>query len=53
MPDDLAHEIDIFEGQMELMGQAKLDEKVFMLKRVCVAACTASATTMADGARRL
>lgn len=34
MPDDLAHEIDIFEGQMELMGQTKLDEKVFAESRL-------------------
>ncbi|MYH60960.1 MAG: nitrite/sulfite reductase, partial [Caldilineaceae bacterium SB0675_bin_29] len=34
MSDDLAHEIDIFEGQMELMGQGKLDEKVFAETRL-------------------
>ena len=34
MPDDLAHEIDIFEGQMELRRQDKLDEKVFAETRL-------------------
>lgn len=34
MPDDLAHEIDIFEGQMELRRQGKLDEKVFAETRL-------------------
>ena len=34
MPADLAHEIDIFEGQMELMGQGKLNEKVFAETRL-------------------
>ena len=34
MPVELAHEIDIFEGQMELMGQGKLDEKVFAETRL-------------------
>lgn len=29
MPDVFAHEIDIFEGQMELKRQGKLDNKVF------------------------
>ncbi|MEX0599714.1 MAG: nitrite/sulfite reductase [Rhodothermales bacterium] len=34
MPGDLAHEIDIFEGQMELMRQGKLDERVFAETRL-------------------
>ncbi|MBK8905908.1 MAG: nitrite/sulfite reductase [Anaerolineaceae bacterium] len=34
MADDLAHEIDIFEGQMELRKQGKLDEKVFAETRL-------------------
>ncbi|MBZ0299021.1 MAG: nitrite/sulfite reductase, partial [Anaerolineae bacterium] len=34
MPDDLAHEIDIFEGQMELRKQGKIDEKVFAETRL-------------------
>ena len=34
MPVDWAHEIDIFEGQMELMGQGKLNEKVFAETRL-------------------
>ena len=34
MPDDLAREINIFEGQMELRRQGKLDEKVFAETRL-------------------
>ena len=34
MSPDLAHEIDIFEGQMELMRQGKLDERVFAETRL-------------------
>ena len=34
MPEDLAHEIDIFEGQMALRQQGKLDEKVFAETRL-------------------
>jgi sulfite reductase (ferredoxin) len=34
MPEYLAHEIDIFEGQMELRKQGKLDEKVFAETRL-------------------
>ncbi len=34
MPDDLAHEIDIFEGQMILRKQGKIDEKVFAETRL-------------------
>ncbi|HLA44726.1 MAG TPA: nitrite/sulfite reductase, partial [Aggregatilineales bacterium] len=34
IPEHLAHEIDIFEGQMELRKQAKLDEKVFAETRL-------------------
>jgi len=34
MPDYLAEEIDIFEGQMELRKQGKLDEKVFAETRL-------------------
>jgi sulfite reductase (ferredoxin) len=34
MADDLAQEIDIFEGQMELRKQGKLDEKVFAETRL-------------------
>ena len=34
MPTDMAHEVDIFEGQMELMGQGKLNEKVFAETRL-------------------
>lgn len=34
MADDLAHEIDIFEGQMFLTGEGKLDEKVFAESRL-------------------
>jgi sulfite reductase (ferredoxin) len=34
MPEDLAHDIDIFEGQMELRQQAKIDEKVFAETRL-------------------
>ncbi len=34
MPSDLAHQIDIFEGQMALMEQGKLDEKVFAETRL-------------------
>ena len=48
MPVDWAHEIDIFEGQMELMGQGKLNEKVFAETRLR-RGCTASVTTMASG----
>lgn len=33
-PDDLFHEIDVFEGQMELMRQGKLDERVFAETRL-------------------
>lgn len=34
MPEDLAHEIDIFEGQIELRKQGNLDEKVFAETRL-------------------
>lgn len=34
MPADLAHDIDVFEGQMELVRQAKLDERVFAETRL-------------------
>jgi sulfite reductase (ferredoxin) len=34
MPEDLAHDIDIFEGQMALRQQDKLDEKVFAETRL-------------------
>ncbi|RMF81918.1 MAG: nitrite/sulfite reductase [Chloroflexi bacterium] len=34
MPEDWSHEIDIFEGQMELRRQGKLDEKVFAETRL-------------------
>src|SRR5690606_26412765 len=34
MPEDLRHEIDVFEGQMELMRQGKLDERVFAETRL-------------------
>lgn len=34
MPEDLAHDIDIFEGQMGLRQQGKLDEKVFAETRL-------------------
>jgi len=34
MPASLAHDIDIFEGQMALMQQGKLDEKVFAETRL-------------------
>ena len=34
IPADMAHEIDIFEGQMALMQQGKLDEKVFAETRL-------------------
>ena len=34
MPPELAHEIDIFEGQMELRRQDRLDEKVFAETRL-------------------
>lgn len=34
MPEHLAHEIDIFEGQIELKKQGKLDEKVFAETRL-------------------
>jgi sulfite reductase (ferredoxin) len=34
MPDHLAHEIDIFEGQIHLKQQGKLDEKVFAETRL-------------------
>ena len=34
MPEDWAHEIDIFEGQMQLRRQDKLDEKVFAETRL-------------------
>jgi sulfite reductase (ferredoxin) len=34
MPADLAREIDVFEGQMELRRQGKLDEKVFAETRL-------------------
>src|SRR5512139_2829221 len=34
MPDWLAHEIDIFEGQLELRRQGKIDEKVFAETRL-------------------
>ncbi len=34
MPEDLAHQIDVFEGQMELRKQGKLDEKVFAETRL-------------------
>lgn len=34
MPDRLAHEIDIFEGQIELKKQRKLDDKVFAETRL-------------------
>lgn len=34
MPEDLAHQIDIFEGQMALMQQGRLDEKVFAETRL-------------------
>ncbi len=34
MPEDWAHEIDLFEGQMELTKQGKLDPKVFAESRL-------------------
>jgi len=34
MPEDLAHQIDIFEGQISLRKQGKLDEKVFAETRL-------------------
>ena len=34
MPEQLAHEIDVFEGQIELRRQGKLDEKVFAETRL-------------------
>jgi sulfite reductase (ferredoxin) len=34
MDSDLAHEIDIFEGEMELVRQGKLDKRVFAEKRL-------------------
>ncbi len=34
LPEDLAHEIDIFEGQIELRKQGNLDEKVFAETRL-------------------
>ncbi|MAS34087.1 MAG: sulfite reductase [Anaerolineaceae bacterium] len=34
MPEDLAHEADIFEGQVELRKQGKIDEKVFAETRL-------------------
>jgi sulfite reductase (ferredoxin) len=34
MPEDLAHQIDIFEGQIELRKQGKMDEKVFAETRL-------------------
>src|SRR5437899_1004716 len=34
IPEDRAHEIDIFEGQVELRRQNKLDEKVFAETRL-------------------
>ena len=34
MPPDLSHEIDLFEGQMELRRQDRLDEKVFAETRL-------------------
>lgn len=34
LPAELAHQIDIFEGQMALMQQGKLDEKVFAETRL-------------------
>ena len=34
LPDSLAHEIDIFEGQIELKRQGKLDDKVFAETRL-------------------
>lgn len=34
IPDDLAQQIDIFEGQMELRRQGKIDEKVFAETRL-------------------
>ncbi len=34
MADDLAHEIDIFEGQMFLAGDGRLDPKVFAESRL-------------------
>jgi sulfite reductase (ferredoxin) len=34
MPDTLAHEVDIFEGQIELKRQGKIDDKVFAETRL-------------------
>lgn len=34
IPDDMAHEIDVFESQMELRRQGKIDEKVFAETRL-------------------
>ena len=34
MPEHLAHEIDIYEGQIELRKQGKLEEKVFAETRL-------------------
>ncbi|MEM9070195.1 MAG: nitrite/sulfite reductase [Myxococcota bacterium] len=34
MPDDLAREIDVFEGQIELKKQGKLDDKIFAETRL-------------------
>lgn len=34
MPDDLARQVDVFEGQIELRKQGKLDEKVFAETRL-------------------
>ena len=42
MPDDWANEIDIYEGQLQLRKQGKLDEKVFAETRLRRGACMSS-----------
>ena len=34
MPEDLAHEIDVYEGQIELKRQGKINDKVFAETRL-------------------
>ena len=47
IPEDLRREIDVFESQMELRRQGKIDERV-LRRRVSAGAFTDSGTTTAN-----
>ena len=48
IPEDLAREIDIFETEIYLRKQGKL-ERSYLLKNACGGACMASVTIMVNG----